>query len=154
MLKIIGVSICAAVCVIGGFYAGSVYKSEVRDLSFLCALISHIEREIEYEKTELPLCYASFRDENRSSFLEKMSAGRCAEALKELKLSKKTAGEALAFFEGLGRCGSSEELKRIKKYLSSVEAEKVRKENESAGKVKSSRVLGVCLASVILLLLI
>ena len=154
MLKIVGVSICAAVCVLGGFYAGSIYKTEVRDLSFLCDLAAHIEREIEYDRTELPKCFFSYRDEKRASFLLKMGEGRCGEALKELKLSRKTADESLAFFEGLGRCGADEELKKIKKYLSAIEAEKIRKENESAGKVKSSRVLGVCLASVLLLLLI
>ncbi len=153
-LKSIGLILCALVLSGGGWLAGEKYKHEMRDLIFIKELVLHLKREISFSRTELPDCFLSFQNKNYSDVINCLSKGNYEEATKKLAFKNEFSQILISFWSSLGRDTACAEESRINKFLDFLEHEEEKMSSSLTGKIKSARVLGICLGAALLLLFI
>lgn len=151
-LKSVGLILCALALSGGGWLAGEKFKKGMKDLTFMKELILHLKREICFSRTELPQCFLNFDTDDYKAVVTALALGNVEEAMKKLNLEKSLTEALIRFFRTLGKDSANAEELRINKFLDFLEQEEKKMSSALTGKVKSAKVLGICLGASLLLL--
>ena len=150
--RTIGLVLCAAACVAGGWMVGERMKKAQKDLSYLLRLTEHLYTEIYYAHAELPMCFRSFREADDRHIAERMANGAYEDALRALAVPSELRRELTESFIQLGNGTLEEELLKIGRMKERLKNESESSAKKTVGGVRSARVLGICAGAAILLL--